>query len=88
MRRPPARLSAEDQRRGLEAAVQNDYVTQAGGAPWGDAALAVCQRLLGGSDGAPPELAGLALFSLRAIPANKRLDIRWTRRQVRRAGSR
>ena len=46
----------------------------AGGVEWGERALAVVQRLLEG--GAEPELAGIQLFSFRAIPAAKRLDIR------------
>lgn len=50
-----------------------------GGVEWGERALAVVQQLLaGGSAGeaAHAELADIQLFSFRAIPSAKRLDIR------------
>lgn len=50
-----------------------------GGVEWGERALVVVQQLLaGGSEGgaAHAELADIQLFSFRAIPSAKRLDIR------------
>lgn len=44
-----------------------------GGVEWGEKALAVVQQLLGSAEG---ELADIELFSFRAIPSSKRLDIR------------
>lgn len=49
------------------------------GVEWGERALAVVQQLLGGGSGggaAHAELADIQLFSFRAIPSAKRLDIR------------
>lgn len=47
-----------------------------GGVEWGEKALAVVQQLLDGSSAAEAGLQDIRLFSFRAIPSSKRLDIR------------
>lgn len=47
-----------------------------GGVDWGEKALAVVQQLLDGDAAAEAGLQDIRLFSFRAIPSSKRLDIR------------